>query len=377
MAHPGSHDGRSQTRGVRRPVIRLRQMVPRGPRACADPAVQRKRDLSSWTLGGSDHYLFSQTRGYASVLDHGGAKRCPGEADVMSNKPVASESGKPAARASRGRPRKDKSSAPPPQERGGGIQSLERASALLDAVAAKPDGISLAELSTKVGLHTSTAFHLVKTLVALGFVAQNADTKRYRIGSRIFLLAAGALQESTLLAFATPILERLSVDTGEASHLAIRSGHDIIVVARTAATGLLTLSDRTGALRPPHATALGKVLMAAMDDAELERMVNAIERPRFTAATITEPEALLAEIEQVRADGIAHDRGELDSDVRCMAVPVLDFAGRTYAAMGISAPAWRMAPAALEEKARILKASADRLSSLLGGAAPHARPAGP
>lgn len=266
----------------------------------------------------------------------------------------------------KGHPRKTADGLPDGGGRGGGIQSLERAAALLDAVAARPDGITLAELSGKVGLHTSTAFHLVKTMVTLGLISQNPETKRYRIGSRIFLLAAGALQESTLLAFATPILERLSAVTGEAAHLAIRSGHDVIVVARTAATGLLTLSDRAGAVRPLHATALGKILMAAMPDKELVRMVNAIDKPRFTAATITDTEALLAEIHATRAEGIGYDRGELDSDVRCIAVPVLDFAGRTLAAMGVSAPAWRMAPAMIEEKHRILQEAATELSALLG-----------
>lgn len=269
----------------------------------------------------------------------------------------------------KGRPRKKPETEPGTSERAGGIQSLERGAALLEAVAARPDGITLAELALKVGLHTSTAFHLTKTMVSLDWISQNADTKRYRIGPRIFMLAAGALQESTLLNFATPILERLTSVTGDAAHLAIRSGSNVIVVARTAATGLLTLSDRPGIVRPLHATALGKVLMAGMPDAELALMVSAIAKPRFTAATITDSESLLAEVAATRKAGFGHDRGELDPDVHCVAVAVTDFANRIYAAMGISAPAWRMAPAALEEKSRVLKQAATELSSLLGGMA--------
>lgn len=265
----------------------------------------------------------------------------------------------------RGRPRKNPDAAADK----GGVQSLERAAALLDAVAARPDGINLAELSAQVGLHNSTAFHLTKTLVGLGFIDQNAETRRYRIGPRIFMLAAGALDEKTLLAFSTPILERLSAATREAAHLAIRFGHDVVIVARTAATGLLTLSQ-TGALRPPHATAIGKALMAAMPDAELERMVRDIDKPRFTDATLTDADALLADVLAAREEGMAHDRGELDPDVRCIAVPVKDFSGRTAAAMGISGPVWRMGEAELPEKADILRASALELSSLLGGAKP-------
>src|SRR5262249_45969335 len=74
----------------------------------------------------------------------------------------------------------------------------------------------------------------------------------------------------------------------------------------------------------------------------------------------------LSEIHATRAQGIGYDRGELDPDVRCIAVPVLDFAGRTFAAMGVSAPAWRMAPVAVDEKLRVLKDAALELSALLG-----------
>jgi DNA-binding IclR family transcriptional regulator len=212
----------------------------------------------------------------------------------------------------------------------GKIQSLMRAAGILDAVARQPEGISLAQLATAVGLNTSTAFHLVQTLVNLGFLTQLAD-RRYRIGSRLFTLAAGALDENMMLATATPILERLSAETGHAAHLAVRSKHEIVVIARTAATGLLQLAGHPGATRPAHATAIGKMLLSAMPP-----------------------------------EGLAHDRCELDPDVRCIAMPVHDFAGRCVAAMGISGPAWRLTPDALEEKAAQLKAAAKELSARLG-----------
>ncbi|HYX66358.1 MAG TPA: helix-turn-helix domain-containing protein [Burkholderiales bacterium] len=120
--------------------------------------------------------------------------------------------------------------------------------------------MALADLSKAVGLRNSTTFHLVKTMTQLGYISQLRDSKRYRIGAKLFTLAAGALDESTLLALATPVLEGLSAATGEAGHFAIRSGHEIIVIARTAGAGMLQLADRTGSTRPAHATALGKVL---------------------------------------------------------------------------------------------------------------------
>lgn len=253
----------------------------------------------------------------------------------------------------------------------GSIQSLERAAALLEAVATAPEGATLSEMSERVGLHTSTAFHLVRTLEATGFLVRQPD-KRYRIGSRLFVLAAGALDEAALLTHGQPVLERLSRETGEAAHLAVRSNADIVVVARTEATGMLQMSLRTGVMRPAHATAIGKLLLAQCPDDVLDGILARLDLAPFTPATITEPAQLRAEIDQVRRSGLAHDRGELDPDVRCIAVAVRDFAGRSVAAIGISGPVWRMADDVLVTKEAALRRHAAALSNLLGGAAAEA-----
>jgi len=263
------------------------------------------------------------------------------------------------------REKKRQKTSAPARERGG-IQSVERAAAILEAVAGRRDGIGLGELSAETGLHTSTAFHLIKTLTRLGFLVQVSENKRYRIGSRIFGLAAGARDENMLLALGTPILERLSSKTGQAAHLAIRSKQDIIVIARTEASGLLQLAGRSGATRPAHATAIGKVLLAAMSPDEFDRLILDLPLPRLTAQTLTDPKALRRQVEEVRRNGIAYDDRELDNDVRCAAVPVHDFSGRCIAAVGYSGPAWRLTAEFMEEKTQVLLAAATELSALLG-----------
>jgi len=252
----------------------------------------------------------------------------------------------------------------------GGIQSLERAFAIVEEVARHREGINLAELSKAVGLHNSTTFHLVKTMAQLGYVRQCRDSKRYRIGARLFTLAAGALDESTLLALATPVLEGLTAETGEAAHFAIRSGNEIIVIARTAGSGMLQLADRAGSTRPAHATALGKVLLAALSDAQVRRFLAEGDLRKFTGKTRIEPAAILREVGEARRKGSAYDDGEFDAEVRCVAVPVHDFAGRVVGAVGISGPIWRLSPQALQNKARQVRAAAERLSGELGARAP-------
>ena len=252
-----------------------------------------------------------------------------------------------------------------PKERGG-IQSLERAFAILEEIARNREGINLVDLSKAVGLHNSTTFHLVKTMAQLGYISQVRDSKRYRIGSRLFTLATGALEENSLLALVTPVLETLTRETGETGHFAIRSGNDIVVIARTAGAGLLQMMDRTGAQRPAHATALGKVLLSALNDGQVRQFLGRDPLRRFTAKTIVERDTLLREIEEVRRKGIAYDDGEFDAEIRCVAVPVHDFAGRLAGAVGISGAVWRLPLQSLQDKAQQVRDAARLISAQLG-----------
>lgn len=248
----------------------------------------------------------------------------------------------------------------------GGIQSLERAFAILEEIGRHRDGINLADLAKAVGLHNSTTFHLVKTMAQLGYVGQVAESKRYRIGSKVFTLAAGALEENSFLAVATPVLETLTGETGEAAHFAIRSGNQITVIARTAGSGLLQMVDRNGGQRPAHATALGKVLLSPLNDAQIRQFLGPRPLARYTAKTIVERDALLREIEEVRRTGIGYDDGEFDEEIRCVAVPVYDFAGRLAGAVGISGAVWRLSLQSLQGKAEQVRAAARMISARLG-----------
>jgi DNA-binding IclR family transcriptional regulator len=255
---------------------------------------------------------------------------------------------------------------PDPDKERGGVQSIARAFAIAEEIARNREGIGLAELSKRVGLHNSTTFHLVKTMVQLGYVSQLADSRKYRIGRRMFTLAAGALDEIEIVSVATPILEKLTGETGEYSHFAIRSGEQIVVVAKTAGTGIFQMVDRTGAVRPAHATALGKVLLSALSPSQLERYLKTCDLHRYTAKTIVEKEALLREIEEVKRKGLAFDDGEFDPEARCVAVPVRDFTGRVAGAIGMSGPMWRLSLQALQEKSKYVREAAVQLSAELG-----------
>lgn len=253
--------------------------------------------------------------------------------------------------------------------RAGGVQSIGRAFAILEEVARNRDGIGLAELSKKVGLHNSTTFHLVKTMVSLGYIRQLKDSKRYRIGRPLFALAASALDEMEMVSLATPVLEDLSAATGESGHFAVRMGDTVTVIARTSGAGAFQLTDRVGVVRPAYCTALGKVMLAALRDDQLERYLARTELKPMTPKSVTDAAMLRREIEEVRRAGLAFDDGEFDTEMRCVAVPVRDFTGQVVGAIGISGPVWRLSLQALQGRAMVVQEAADRLSAEFGAPA--------
>ena len=199
---------------------------------------------------------------------------------------------------------------------GGGVQSIGRAFAILEEVARNREGIGLADLSKRVGLHNSTTFHLVKTMVSLGYIRQLKD-KRYRIGRPLFVLAASALDEMEMVSMATPVLEHLSMSTGESSHFAVRMSDDVVVMARTPGPSKFQLTDRVGVVRPAYCTALGKVILAALRPEQFDRYLDRVELKPLTSKTIVDRQRFVQEIEDVRSSGIGFDDGEFDEEVRC------------------------------------------------------------
>jgi len=248
----------------------------------------------------------------------------------------------------------------------GGVQSIGRAFAIIEEIARNRDGIGLAELSKRVGLHNSTTFHLVKTMVSLGYVRQLKDSKRYRIGRPLFALAASALDEIEMMSLATPVLDDLARATGESAHFSVPMGDAVVVLARTSGPGAFQLTDRVGVVRPAHCTALGKIMLAALAPDQFTRYLQRAELKAYTPKSITSVEQLAREIAEVRRAGLAIDDGEFDTELRCAALPVRDFSGRVIGAIGISGPVWRLSIEALQKRARIVRAAADRLSGEFG-----------
>lgn len=254
----------------------------------------------------------------------------------------------------------------PGDKKGPTIQSLARAVAILEEVSRRPDGATLAQISKALGLHNSTAFHLAQSLVHLGCLVQDGRNKRYRIGPKVLALAATATDDAGLARIAEPYLEDLARRTGENSHLAVRVGSLVSVLARRDPDSPIRISERPGMTRPAHATATGKVLLAAMPPEAFDALIETMRLDALTPATITDPDRLRDEIRRVRETGVAIDNGEFHAEVRCLAVPLTGLPQGRTAALGISAPVFRLSTAQLLAMAPLVRDTAAAIAQAAG-----------
>ncbi|MEU1420344.1 IclR family transcriptional regulator [Kitasatospora sp. NPDC005751] len=230
-----------------------------------------------------------------------------------------------------------------------GAQAVQRALGLLHCFHDNGPDLSASDLARRMDLSVSTAHRLARTLVSAGFLEQDEQTARYRLGPAVAELGQLSFHQRGLH-LAAPELDLLAKRTGATADLAIRSGpHAVILVGASVRpdTGL-------GLRRPLHSTALGKVLLGWPRPGEPQPSTIGPLLP-FTDRTITEPARLDVELAKVRAAGYALNDGESAAGVRTVAVPVLDGAGQARFALAV-----RSTPAHLTD---------DRLDWFLG----HAR----
>ncbi|MGA4538925.1 IclR family transcriptional regulator [Uniformispora flossi] len=250
-----------------------------------------------------------------------------------------------------------------------GAQAVRRALGILDCFRENgADDLSASDLARLTGLSVSTAHRLARTLVAAGFLDQEPVTARYRLGPAVAELGQLAFHQRGLH-HAAPELEQLSRRTSATADLAIRSGHHaLILVGRSVQPG-----TGLGLRRPLHSTALGKVLLAwAGPDAGDDPVAELLPLAPVTARTITDADALRAELRTVRAVGYAVNDGESAEHVRTLAAPVLDRTGTAHAALAV-----RSTPAVMSEDLlpwffAHTRTCADALEVLL--LPPHRRP---
>nr|WP_219825527.1 IclR family transcriptional regulator [Nonomuraea typhae] len=218
------------------------------------------------------------------------------------------------------------------------VQSVDRALDVLEALAEHGGEAGLSEIAARTGLPYGTIHRLLQTLLTRGYVRQESD-RRYALGGGLVRL--GGIAERMVGVWAQPYLSRMVELSGETANLAVLEGDFIVYVAQVPSPRRLRMFAEVGRRVLPHSTAVGKVLLADRSTGEALSLFERTGMPRKTANTITDPKAMLDELDRVRDRGYAMDLGEEELGVHCLAVPVHD-GDRVVAAMSVSGPAERI-----------------------------------
>jgi IclR family transcriptional regulator, KDG regulon repressor len=227
-----------------------------------------------------------------------------------------------------------------------GTAALERALDALCALADDPaaaDGLGVVALTARVGGDKSQLSRTLRTLEERGFVERDADTRAYRLGSRIYVLAA-RVAESRLIAAAPPVMRELVRELGESVHLSVRQGDEVLTLLTESPAATLHAPGRVGGLTPLASTSAGRALAFDLEERELEALGLAAET-----------------IASARARGYALVREEFEPGLVAAAAPIRDGGGRIVAALNVSAPRFRFDDR-LDEAGTKLVAAAGALS---------------
>lgn len=232
------------------------------------------------------------------------------------------------------------------------VQTIERASSILDILGQSPHGVSIRELSLKLKLPKGTIHRLLSSLSYLGYVRQDPKTRNYLLGLKLVELGQLLLGQLDLRKEAESFLKDLAERTKETVHMVILDRHEVVYIDKVETdhhTGGLRMASRVGLRNPAHSCAVGKVLLAALPEEALNSFIKEKGLPKRTEGTITNLAQLKEHLNLVRAQGYAIDDEENEKGIRCVAAPIYNEAGKPVAAISISGPAFRITKKVIQE----------------------------
>jgi DNA-binding IclR family transcriptional regulator len=222
----------------------------------------------------------------------------------------------------------------------GSIQSIERAAAILRLLSGRNRRLGVVQLAGELELPKTTVHGILRTLASVGFVEQDPESGKYQLGAALLHMGSSYLDGNELRTRALNWSDSLAARSGESVRIGTLHESQVLVVHHVFRPDDSRQALEVGALQPAHATAMGKVLLAAHRYVGAELAEAGLAQ--FTAATITGPDALLTELEDVLERGWAADAEELVAGEVSLAAPIHDRRGLTVGAIGISGPVERM-----------------------------------
>lgn len=254
-----------------------------------------------------------------------------------------------------------------PKESKNSIQVIERMMALLDVLSESPDPVALKHLAQSTGLHPSTA-HRILAAMTNSRIVERHEAGTYRLGIRLLELGNLVKSRLNIRDVASPYMQTLHEQIGEAINLGIRHEDEIVYIERTSSgRSLVRVVYLVGGRAPLHLTSVGKLFLAEDSAESVRAYAKRTGLPGKTSTSLTSLPALEKELDKIRRHAIAFDNEEAEVGLKCVAAPIHDDEGRLVAGLSVSAPVDRHKP----EWVQLVRNTADEIAHALGYVKPR------
>jgi DNA-binding IclR family transcriptional regulator len=252
-------------------------------------------------------------------------------------------------------------------------KTLAKGLQLLILLSRQKSSMSLEELTTVAGLSKTVCFRLLTTLKEMHFVDQDDQSKKYRLGVQNISIGAVALDSLNLRRIALPFMQKIRELCNETVNLSVLDGTDIVFVGRLEASHIISTHHRIGDRLPAYATCQGKAILAFTPPEKLDALLAQISFTKLTGNTLDSPQALSAELIQIRERGVAFNEQELENGLWAVAGPILDHRELPVASLNIALPLVRHSrEEAISKFAPMVAEACQEISRLVG--CPHPPP---
>ena len=234
------------------------------------------------------------------------------------------------------------------------IQVADRLFLVME-ILAETGPVTLAELCSHLDLNKSTVHRLLSSLMYMEYVKQDSETGKYALSFKLLNLSNKLLSHIDILDTVRPCLRKLSAEIGETVHFVQLDGLDAVYICKEESQqNSIRMVSKVGNRIPLYCSGVGKAMMADMDPARIQTIWNDSDIKKLTPHTIIDYTQFLQKIKEVSTKGYALDDEENELGVRCIAVSIPDYKGRTKYAFSVSAPIGRMSDERIEELAKIV-----------------------
>jgi IclR family pca regulon transcriptional regulator len=223
------------------------------------------------------------------------------------------------------------------------LEALARGLRIIEAFGRDRRQLTLSDAARAVDLPRASVRRTLHTLVQLGYA--ETDGRMFRLTPRVLTLAGSYLLSNPLSEILQPAVERISAQVKEACSTAVLDGDDVVMITHTSPNRLIAVNAQIGLRLPAHASSLGRVMLAALDDRALDKHLAGIKPAKLTPTTVTDKSEIRKAIIKARHDGYSLVDQEVETGFRSISVPLRRLDGKVVAALNIGIHTERGTPA--------------------------------